>query len=141
MEKTDTVSIIRNPSVEKVSSPEQLSDYLRVTNPGVWVVLAAVSLLLAALLVWACVGTLETTADARIVVENRSAYVALVSEAKIEAGMTLRVAGQETAIAAVTVDAFGRPVGVTETALPDGTYEGVVVTGTIHPISFLLSDG
>ena len=141
MEKTGNVNIFRHQAVEKVSSPEQLSDYLRVTNPGVWVVLAVVVLLLAGLLVWACVGTLETTADARIVVENHAAYVALVSEAELEAGMPLRFAGQETALATVTEDAFGRPVAVAETTRPDGSYDGVVVIGTVQPISFLLSAG
>ncbi len=140
MEKSEHVSIFRNQAVEKVSSPEQLSDYLRVTNPGVWVVLAVVSLLLAGLLVWACVGTLETTAEARVVVENHTAYVVLVSDTEMEAGMPLRVAGQETVLATVTEDAFGRPVAVAETTLPDGAYDGVVVVGTLRPIRLLLGD-
>lgn len=33
--------IFRKKSVEKMSSPEQLNDYVKVTNPGVWMVLAA----------------------------------------------------------------------------------------------------
>ena len=44
MEQT---SVYRKASVERISSPEQLNDYLRVTNPSVWIVLAAVVLLLA----------------------------------------------------------------------------------------------
>lgn len=139
MEQAKNNSIFRETAVEKLSGPERLSDYLRVTNAGVWTVLAAVLLLLAGLLVWACVGTLETTADARIVVENHVAYVALSSDAALESGMTLRVGGQEYPLATVTEDAFGRPVAIAETALPDGSYEGVVVVAEIRPISFLLS--
>ena len=140
MERTEKTSIFRKATVEKVSSPERLSDYLRVTNPGVWAVLAAVMLLLIGLLVWACVGTLETTADAKVVVENHVAYVALTSDSTLESGMTLRVAGQEVPIAAVTEDAFGRPVAIAETALPDGSYDGMVVVGQIRPISFLFEN-
>ena len=33
--------LFRKESVERVSSPEQLSDYLHVTSPAIWVVLAA----------------------------------------------------------------------------------------------------
>ena len=139
MEKINKTSIFRDTAVEKVSSPERLSDYLRVTNPGVWAVLAAIILLLAGLLAWACVGTLETTADAKIVVENRVAYAALTADSALESGMTLRVAGQEYPIATVTEDAFGRPIAIADTALPDGSYEGVVVVGAVRPISFLLS--
>lgn len=33
--------------MERVSSPEQLGDYIRVTSPGMWMVMGAVVLLLA----------------------------------------------------------------------------------------------
>lgn len=71
MEQAKTDSIFRKTTMEKVSSPERLSDYLRVTNPGVWAVLAVVLLLLAGLLVWASVGTLETTAEVRVIVHEQ----------------------------------------------------------------------
>ena len=40
-------SLFRKNSVEHISSPEQLNDYLRVTSPAIWVVLIAVIILLA----------------------------------------------------------------------------------------------
>ena len=39
--------LFRKKSVDKVSSPEQLNEYIRVANPGVWMVLAAIVILLA----------------------------------------------------------------------------------------------
>lgn len=39
--------IFRETSMERVSSPEQLDDYIRVTSPGMWMVMGAVVLLLA----------------------------------------------------------------------------------------------
>ena len=45
-------NIFRQKSMERLSSPEQLNDYLKVTNPAVWVVLAAVIFLLAGLFIW-----------------------------------------------------------------------------------------
>ena len=53
-------SIFRQKSMDRVSSPEQLNDYIKVTNPGIWVVLAAVIVLLLGFIVWGAVGTLET---------------------------------------------------------------------------------
>lgn len=38
--------LFRKSSIERVSSPEQLNDYIKVTNSGVWLVLAAVIMLL-----------------------------------------------------------------------------------------------
>lgn len=53
-------SIFRSETLKRISSPEQLTDYLRVTNPGIWVVLAAVLALLVGFFVWMSVGTIET---------------------------------------------------------------------------------
>ena len=38
--------LFRKKSLDKVSSPEQLNDYIRVSNPGVWIALTAVIVLL-----------------------------------------------------------------------------------------------
>ena len=38
--------IFRKSALDSISSPEQLTDYLKVTDPGVWIILAAVILLL-----------------------------------------------------------------------------------------------
>ena len=137
MEQTEKNRIFRKSAMEKVSGPERLSDYLRVTNPGVWVILAAVLLLLAGLLVWASVGTLETTADAKVLVEEHTAQVYLPGGEDAEAGMPLRVAGQEVLIASVETDKLGRTLCYAELFLPDGAYDGVVVTQRTRPISFL----
>ena len=45
--------------MDKVSSPEQLNDYIRVTTPSVWLVLIAVILLLLGMLAWSVFGTVE----------------------------------------------------------------------------------
>ena len=46
-EKTpEKVGIFRKKSIERISSPEQLHDYIRVTTPGVWLVLIAIIILL-----------------------------------------------------------------------------------------------
>ena len=63
-------SIFRQRSLERISSPEQLTDYLKVTNIGVWVILAAVIILLAGLFVWSMVGNLETITDGVAVVKD-----------------------------------------------------------------------
>lgn len=39
--------IFRKKSLDRISSPEQLNDYIRVANPGIWMILAAVIILLA----------------------------------------------------------------------------------------------
>ena len=52
-------SIFREKSITRVSSPEQLNDYIRVTKPSVWIVLIALVLLLAGMLAWSIFGRVE----------------------------------------------------------------------------------
>ncbi len=54
-------SIFRKESLDKVSSPEQLNNYIRVSSPSIWLVLGAAVVLLVSMLVWAVFGTLPTT--------------------------------------------------------------------------------
>ncbi len=59
--RTET-GIFREKSLERVSSPEELNDYIRVTTPSVWLVLAALVILLAGMLAWSVFGTVEAHA-------------------------------------------------------------------------------
>ena len=51
--------LFREKSVERISSPEDLDDYIRVTTPSVWIVLAAILILLIGMLAWSVFGTVE----------------------------------------------------------------------------------
>lgn len=55
--------LFREKSLERVSSPEQLDDYIRVTTPSVWIVLAATVIILAGMLAWSVFGTVNVTDD------------------------------------------------------------------------------
>ena len=56
MEQKKQAGIFREKSLERVSSPEALNDYIRVTTPSVWVVLAAAVVLLVGMLCWSVFG-------------------------------------------------------------------------------------
>ena len=65
--------IFRKSAIDSVSSPEQLTDYIRVTTPGAWGTLAASIILLAALFIWAAFGRVEierTDAAGRVYTET-----------------------------------------------------------------------
>ena len=50
-------SIFREKSIDRVSGPESLNDYIRVTSPSVWVALLSLLILLAGLITWSIFGT------------------------------------------------------------------------------------
>ncbi len=122
----------------RISSPDQLTDYLRVTNPGVWVLLASIILFLAGVFVWFSIGTLETVVPVKVSVEEKSALVIPAESATLAEGMPLRVFSDEYLIGGVDTDEYGRTFGTAKVDLPDGVYDGTVVTEQTHPISFLL---
>ena len=130
-------SIYREKTLEKISTPDQLNDYLRVTNPGIWVVLAAVIILLAGIFVWSCTGVLETKADARVIVKNGAAEVVVTDSNQLSEGDELRINGESYDISSISEDEYGRRTGVVQVGLADGTYDGVVVVDKTHPIEFL----
>lgn len=133
--------LFRKKTLERISSPEQLTDYLKVTSPGVWLIMISVIALLAGLLAWASIGTLETRSDARVIVNDDVATVVLVDGSLLAQGMPLYISEQEYVIASVTEDEYGRPVGLSGINLPDGTYQGQVVTESVHPIDFFIKSG
>ena len=51
--------LYREKSLERISAPEDLNDYIRVTTPSVWLVLAALVILLAGMLAWSIFGTVQ----------------------------------------------------------------------------------
>ena len=121
--------LFRKESIERVSSPEQLSDYLRVTSPTVWVVLAAVILLLASLFVWSGVTAVESYAagDAEV----RGGVLTLTFDdaekaANVEIGMNVSVGDLVTPVLTLGRDDEGRLLAVAEVGLPDGSYEARV---------------
>ena len=141
MPAEEQTAIFRKKTIDRISSPEDLTDYLKVTNPGIWVVLIAIIVLLAGMFVWACVGTLETTSKVSVVVSDHMAYIVLTDSGTIAEGMPLRVLNEEVTIAGVQNDTFGRTVGSAELMLPDGTYDGTVVTDQTRPVEFLFNAG
>ena len=140
MAENENNTLFRKKTIDRISSPEDLNDYLKVTNPGIWIVLVAVVILLAGLFVWTCVGTLETSASATVVVYDYTAIVVMKDSAQIEEGMILSVSTQRVTIARVELDEYGRTIGKTEVMLPDGTYDGTVVIDQTRPIDFLISE-
>ncbi|MCL2839926.1 MAG: hypothetical protein FWE05_04055 [Defluviitaleaceae bacterium] len=45
-------NIFRKESLDKMSSPEKLNDYIKVSNPSVWIILGAIAIMLISVIVW-----------------------------------------------------------------------------------------
>ena len=61
--ETKKESIFRKKSVAKMSSPEELQDYIHVSTISAWTVLTAIIILLVGALVWGIFGEIEMKKD------------------------------------------------------------------------------
>ena len=65
--------IFRKKSLDRIQSPEQIDDYVRVVTPGLWLVLGAIVFLLAAGIMWGITSRVEVTVthpDGQVTVEE-----------------------------------------------------------------------
>ena len=139
MAETQKKSIFRQSSMERLQSPEQLNDYLHVTNVGIWAVLTVVILLLASFFAWASLGKLETTVAAKASIQAGTARITVIENAQVTPGMTVRIEGAEFRVSEVEKDELGLTVVYAPVNLTDGNYDAVIVIESISPISFLLT--
>ena len=153
--------IFRKNSIEKVSSPEQLNEYIRVSNPGVWMVLAATVILLAGVCAWGFLGHLDTKINTVAVAEN-SEIILYAKEADVESvktDMSVMIDGNEYKITDIAQEPISVNNGFSEYALhvgnlktgewvypiavngelDDGIYSAEIIIESISPISFVIN--
>ena len=63
-------SVFRKKSLDRISSPEQLNDYIKVSNPSVWVVLIALIIMIGAFVVWSFSGNITSKVNGTGVFES-----------------------------------------------------------------------
>lgn len=154
--------LFRKRSIDRISSPEQLTDYIKVANPSVWIILAAIAILLVSVLVWSIFGVLPDTLRVNTIVHEGTAvcYVDGTAASKLETGMAVKIGeitGTITYVSAlpVSADELGEEYADSYTlarlkagewnytvkadihGLENGLYEMVITIDSIKPISFL----
>ena len=121
--------LFRKESLDRISSPEQLGDYLHVTKPAVWIVLIAVLLLLGSLVIWSAVTSVESYAVGTAEVQDGVLTLTFEDAKKaenVEVGMNIRIGEYSTPVVSVGQDEAGNRFAVAESNLTDGVYEAWV---------------
>ncbi len=133
--------IFRKKSLDKVKSPESLDDYIRVSNPGVWLILISVIVLLAGACVWGIFGHIDSTVDIVAKAEN-GVITATVADVEVTREMSVLIADTECKVECVDFDPGTGRLVCTITAnadIPDGIYDAKLVTERVNPMSFILN--
>lgn len=135
--------IFREKSLEKVKSPDNLNEYIRVSNPGVWTLMAAVVFLLVGFCIWGIFGQLKTTVEADAHCENGviTCYLNDADVKRITPGMSVEIGKATGAVAEISVREENKSTCTISTTepLPDGIYGVRINVEAIHPMSFLVN--
>ena len=89
--------LFRKKSLDRISQPDQLTDYLRVSKPMVWLLLGAILSLLTGIFIWSLIGNIDITTDGYAVVEDGQATVMLTNNEKYQLnnGMRFTINGKD----------------------------------------------
>ena len=157
--------LFREKALNKMSSPEQLNEYIRVTNPGVWTALFAVIILLIGVCVWGALGKIESTVDTFAISDGSEAVCYLKdadSVSSIAAGQTVEIGDATYTVASVSAakqvkdcelisgNDYAKYVGSLSDedwvyeieitgSVPAGEYDAKIVTESISPMSFIFN--
>ena len=129
-----------------ISAPDEISDYMRVTTPGVWLTLAGIVLLLAAALIWSVTGRIETKLHAEGTVSEEIAEFTLPASEidRLSEGIP-KIGSKEQ-----SPEAYGELLTIEKAdgdsyqlraflpGAPDGKTELTLVAEQIAPIRFLI---
>ena len=135
--------IFRKKSLDKVKSPENLDDYIRVSNPGVWLLLVSVIILLAGACIWGVFGSIDSTVSATVRIENGNAvcFVAADDISSVQNGLSVKFADNEALISNIGErEEMGYACELSSfSPVSDGFYEAKIVVKSYKPLSFILN--
>ena len=161
MSEQTKAKLFREKNLKSMESPESLNDYLKVTSPGVWLILAAVICLLVGAILWGIFGHIRTTSQIAVSVSDGKTicYVPFDHVDSIVDHGVISLDGQdypldqeaecelimiESDVSVRVLRAGNLNVGdfvvlvPADTDLQDGVYTGVAVTEDLRPINLLL---
>lgn len=161
MPNMKTEKIFREKSIERVSSPEQLDDYIRLSNPGVWFVLSAIIIILVGACIFGIFGRIDSVVPG-VGVAKEGHMTCLIKKEYADhftEDMQAEIEGKR-----YEISLSDKPVTVSEDAdsytlflgdmqpgervyeaevegtFEDGSYEAKVITERIGPFSFLYNN-
>ena len=154
--------LFRKKSLDKISSPEKLNDYISVTNPGIWLLLVGIAVVLIGAVIWGFFGKLETRIKVPAIVgdEGTMLYVEASEISKIRGGLEVEIDETEGKVISLGLNGSkayevlgdlalsesGYSPGdvlyevEAEIDMPNGIYMAEIITDSVSPMSFLLDN-
>ena len=154
-------SLFREKNLQRISSPEQLNAYIRVSTPSVWMLLGAIVILLVGICVWGVFGRMDTKLSVVAVSENGTitAYIREADISDVDPDDEVIVGDAVVSIADIKTspvivdDSFtdymlhvgGLQAGewvyavTLDGEFTDGVHSADIVTDSVSPMSFVMN--
>lgn len=153
-------NIFRQKNIDKINSPESLNEYIKVTNPSVWIILVGVILLIIGALVFGTIGKIDTNINSAVEVSGGIAtlYIGEEDIDKVKPDMTVKIDGTDYKIMSIAsrpleasgIDSFVLHKGnleesewlypiTLEGVIEDGVYNASITIERVSPISYILN--
>ena len=131
--------LFRKKTLDRITEPERLTYYLRVSKPMSMLVPAALLIAVIGAAVWGFAGTIELSADGRVMVSEGHATVILTDNSRyyLDEGMRFSIMDNEYVIRSTDFNEFDLRVGYAEVAEYDGTYPVSITVRKAHPFELL----
>ena len=147
--------------LRKVDSPEQLNQYIRLSNPGVWILLIAIVVLLIGVCAWGFFGKIDTKITTVAISSDYNSYVYIKETdlEKVKTGMSVEIVNNENKYEIVEIETtpekvtdelseYARHLGNFQIGewvykcrlnknLKEGTYGANIVVESIAPMVFI----
>lgn len=154
--------LFREKNLERLESPEKLNDYLRVTSPGVWMILVTVVVLLIGVCIWGVFGRIQATTRAAVVTENGKS-ICMVPDAALAGVLeyrTVNIQGEQRELqpdvlepqvisdstnvyimlsGGLKVGDIVYPISLSQPLEEDGIETGVLVTEVLSPMDLFFN--
>jgi hypothetical protein len=156
--------LYRQKVLDRISSPEQLNSYIKVSNPRAWLVLVAILVLLGAGSYWILTGTLEISEKSTAVTIDGTSYSWLPSSevSDLQPNMQVRIGDAQGTVSEISTDLSSYDdilkmigaramsqtgimdgdrlyqVTMTVNGAQDGVGTALIIKEVVNPISFLL---
>lgn len=155
-------NLFRKKSIDRISSPEQLNDYIKVANPGVWLLLGAIVILLAGIIVWSFLTVLDTVVKGVAISKNGSVvcYVEEENASNLIEGMTFTINDSKYSVSEISTQPVAAESVLSDYAMhvggfkqddwvitvktvgngaEDGIYEADIVVESVSPKTFVIN--
>ena len=134
--------IFRKKSLDKLKSPENLDQSIKVTNPGVWLILAAVILLLIGAVIWGTFGHIDSIVPVSVHAEKGVLTGTVTKEniTSVKTEMTVHFAEYDATVKSIDKTNGEYVCGLSsKSKVPDGFYDGNIVIASFKPFSFIFN--